>query len=148
MRRRLLLPALGAAAAGLALYTLGEPLPWLRAHGLQVIREVSVGEGDRLLEAPDTLLVQVHGGEGRERLAGSELLSPRDPLPPHVAGTSATVVILAEDAGEGLRMAARLARAGIRDVAVVRGGVAAWQAAHRRPDTDEARTEGDVAEST
>ena len=70
-----------------------------------------------------------------ERVSGTELLGSRAPLPPELTG-SETVVILAEDVDEGLRMAARLARAGIQEVAVIRGGVAAWQAAREPAPTD------------
>jgi rhodanese-related sulfurtransferase len=103
---------------------------WLHERGLRVIREVDVGEGDRLLEDPDAILLQVRGpGWKGPRLAGTEVLDASAPLPPGLAD-SRTVVVLAEDLGEGLRMAARLSRAGIQGVAVVKGGVAAWQAAH------------------
>lgn len=105
----------------------GNPRP-----GLRMIREVSAGEGLRMLADPETVLVQVlepHRSSGR--VTGTEIVSARDPIPAHIAETSATVVILAEDAGEGLRLAARLSRLGIREVAVVEGGVAAWEAARR-----------------
>ena len=103
--------------------------------GLRLIREVSAGEGMRLLADPDTVLVQVlEPRRTAGRVAGTEIVSARDPIPRHIAESSATVVILAEDAREGLKVAARLSRVGIQDVAVVRGGVAAWEAA-RRADT-------------
>jgi rhodanese-related sulfurtransferase len=105
--------------------------------GIRLIREVSAGEGLRLLEDPETVLVQVREPTRRtNRVAGTEIVSARDPLPSHVTESSATVVILAEDASEGMRVAARLSRAGIRDVAIVRGGVAAWEAARRSGDPE------------
>ena len=118
--------------------------------GMRVIREVSAGEGLRLLEDDETVLVQVRELTRRtHRVAGTEIVSARDPLPSHVTESSATVVILAEDEREGMRVAARLSRAGIQDVAIVRGGVAAWEAARRSGDpTHEDGSAPGPAEST
>jgi rhodanese-related sulfurtransferase len=103
--------------------------------GMRVIREVSAGEGLRLLEDAETVLVQVREPSRRShRVAGTEIVNALDPLPIQVTESSATVVILAEDASEGMRVAARLSRAGIQDVAIVRGGIAAWEAARRSGD--------------
>ena len=108
---------------------------------LHLIREVSAGDGMRLLADPETVLVQVlEPKRTAGRVAGTQIVSARDPIPSHIAETSATVVILAEDAREGLRVAARLVRIGIQDVAIVRGGVAAWEAA-RRAGTNEENAE-------
>ncbi len=115
--------------AALALVLAACDAGWLHERGLRVIREVDVGGGARLLEDPTAVLLQVRGPDWRgPRVEGTELVASREPLPAELAGAS-HVVILAEDVGEGLRMAARLSRAGIQRVAVVRGGVAAWQAA-------------------
>jgi len=128
MRRRLL----AAAALGVVLAACDPG--WLHERGLRVIREVSAGEGMRLLEDPGTALIQVRGDAWTGvRVEGTALVAEQDPLPEQVAGR---VVVLAEGLDEGMRMAARLSRAGIRDVAVVRGGVAAWQAA-RPPQAPE-----------
>jgi rhodanese-related sulfurtransferase len=123
---------------------------WLHERGLRVIREVDVGDGARLLEDPAAILLQVRGPDWKgPRVDGTELVASRDPLPPGLAG-SATVVILAEDFDEGLRMAARLSRAGIQEVAVVRGGVAAWQAARSAAasESDPAGADDPVGEAT
>jgi len=151
MRRRpwsILIAALALAAGGCDTAS-GERLGWAPS-GLRVIREVSAGEGLRLLEDPETLLVQVRGpSRASHRVAGTEIVGARDPLPSHVAEASATVVILAEDASEGMRVAARLSRAGIQGVAIVRGGVAAWEAARRsdHPEQEDGSTRG-IKEST
>jgi rhodanese-related sulfurtransferase len=114
---------------------------WLETRGLHVIREVSVGEGARLLEDPEAQLIQVRGPEWTGvRVAGTSLVAARDPLPPELADGAVRIIVLAEELDQGLRMAARLSRAGIQEVAVVRGGVAAWQAAHRPGGMPEAST--------
>jgi rhodanese-related sulfurtransferase len=110
--------------AALAL-TACDAASWLPRHGARVIREVSVGEGYRLLEDPETLLVQLPAAANRPAPTGAEAWLPElDPS----AADSATVVVLAESPEEALGAASRLARAGIQRIAVVRGGVAAWQA--------------------
>ena len=138
-----------AVALGLGIGLGGCDDPSRSGHlGLRVIREVSAGDGMRLLEDPETVLVQVlDPRRSAGRVAGTEIVSARDPIPAHIAETSATVVILAEDAREGIKVAARLIRVGIQDVAVVRGGVAAWEAARRTgtPDQQDGRR---VAERT
>jgi len=57
---------------------------------------------------------------------GARLLAPGDPLPELPADGVAVVIVAAED-GQGYALAARLVRAGIRGVAVVEGGLAAWR---------------------
>ncbi len=47
--------------------------------------------------------------------------------------TAARVLAFASDPDAGFRLAARLVRAGIQEVSVVRGGVAAWLAAGNEP---------------
>ena len=129
MRRALAVAALAVPLAAC------EP-GWLHEQGLRVIREVSAGEGVRLLEDPAAVLLQVRGDDWTgARVEGTALVAADDPLP---QGLEGRVVVLAEDLDQGLRLAARLSRAGIQDVSVVRGGVAAWQAARpsqapRRP---------------
>jgi len=62
----------------------GDSEGWGRA-GVRVIREVSAGEGLRLLDDPETVLVQVREPTRRtNRVAGTEIVSARDPLPSHV----------------------------------------------------------------
>lgn len=126
-----------SAVLPVALVALGvlacEPTGWLRGVGAHVIREVSAPEGMRLIAAPEVVLVQVRSaGDTAGRVAGTEILGTLDPVPERIA-RGAAVVILAESTEEGLRAAARLVRAGIEDVSVVRGGVSAWEAATRAP---------------
>lgn len=143
-----LIAALALASGGCDTGT-GDRVGWV-VPGMRVIREVSAGEGLRLLEDPETILVQVREPtRSSHRVAGTEIVGARDPLPSFVTGSSATVVILAEDASEGMRVAARLARAGIQGVAIVRGGVAAWEAARRSDDPIQENGSGPgAAEST
>ncbi len=122
--------------AALALLACACDAGWLQGHGLRVIREVSVREGARLLEDPAALLLQVRSQGSSVRVEGTALLAARDPLPEGLIAPAPAVVILAEDLREGMAMAARLSRAGVRDVAVVRGGVAAWLAAPRGDPRD------------
>jgi hypothetical protein len=112
--------------AAIALWLLACDAGWLGERGLRVIREVSPGEGARLLEDPGALLLQVRGSGTLTRVEGTALVGAREPLPESLVEPHPVVVILAEDLDEGMALAARLARAGARQVAVVRGGVAAW----------------------
>ena len=124
------------AVAALAIPLAACEAGWLHERGLRVIREVSASEGARLLEDPAAVLIQVRGEDWTGvRVEGTALVAEHDPLP---EGLEGRVVVLAEDLDQGMGMAARLSRAGIQDVSVVRGGVAAWQAARpsqapRRP---------------
>lgn len=95
--------------------------------GTPSFQEVSAADGRRLLADPATVLVRLGAawpsGERRE----VALVDARAPLPPEAA-SGGPVLVLADDPAEALRLAARLARDGIEDVAVVRGGAAAWDA--------------------
>lgn len=132
--------------AALALCACACDAGWYQDHGLRVIREVSVREGARLLEDPAALLLQVRGpGRAGVRVEGTALLAARDPLPERLGGPTPAVVILAEDLREGMAMAARLSRAGVREVAVVRGGVAAWLAAQQHSEDADTTPRGEVS---
>ncbi len=123
---RLLWPLVG-------LLTLACDGTWL-AEG-RVIRELSPEQAARLLRDPEVQLFQVWEPRGSgARVEGSELWAAGDPVPRE--GGPSRIIVVAEDPASGLAAAARLARSGIPSVAVVRGGVAAWQAQHRTQGTD------------
>ncbi len=101
--------------------------------GARSFREVSATEGRRLLERPGAVLVQPLVTQKPGRIVrGAERIREGAPLPLPVDGAAAPVVVVAADVDAGFRAAARLARAGIEEVAVVRGGVAAWETARPR----------------
>ena len=101
-------------------------------HGPR-FREVSAAEGHRLLQRSGVVLVQAIASQERGRpVQRAEPIAEDMSLPTGVADSSAVVVFAADPEG-GLRLAARLARIGIQDVFVVRGGVAAWLAAGGKP---------------
>ncbi len=96
-------------------------------------REVSAAEGHRLLQRSGVVLVQAIASQERGRpVKRAKPIAEDMSLPTGVADSSAVVVFAADPEG-GLRLAARLARIGIQDVFVVRGGVAAWLAAGGEP---------------
>ncbi len=96
-------------------------------------REVSAAEGHRLLQRPGVVLVQALASRERGRpVQRAEPIGEDMSLPAGVAD-SAAVVVFAADPEAGVRLAARLARAGIQDISVVRGGVSAWLAAGGKP---------------
>ena len=124
-RPALLALALGAVAAagcdvGSALAVLGRPS----------FREIDPRRARNLVEEDGALLLQARGeGHPAQRLRGARMVAPGDPLADDAAGRR--IVIVAEDPGFGFRLGARLARAGNTGVAVVPGGLPAWDDENR-----------------
>jgi rhodanese-related sulfurtransferase len=140
------LTAAGAALVGVlaaAWLATGRPADADRPH----FREVSAPEGARLLATPGAVLVEVltplHGVRG---VARSTLAFADGPLPPALwpeGRPAASAVLLASEPAAGYRMAARLARAGIERVVVVRGGIEAWHGlSHLGAEADTAERGG------
>jgi rhodanese-related sulfurtransferase len=99
---------------------------WASLLDAPTFREVSAAEGHALAERAGAHLVQV----GRPALAGppipgAALLEAGGDWPADL-DDGAPVVIVASDPEAAFRLAARMARAGIQDVAVVDGGIEAW----------------------
>lgn len=110
-------------AAALVLGGLGlaalDPGALLRLSGVRAIHSLDAEEAARLVESSRAVLLELPArAEGRE-----------GPLASGADAASAMVVVLADTPEAERREAARLARAGIQEVAVVRGGRAAWDAA-------------------
>lgn len=113
-----LLLALGACDAG----------GWLRWLDVPSFRAVSVAEARRLAADPYAQLVQARRSSGPTlAVTGARVLDLEGDLPQDLATTDRPVVVLANDPDDGMRLAARLARAGIQGVALVEGGVSAWE---------------------
>jgi hypothetical protein len=89
-------------------------------------REVDASRAHRWLARGDALLLQVRGDEPpARRVAGAELVVPDAPLAE--APAERRIVIVSEEPELGLRLGARLARAGRTHVAVVSGGLPSWE---------------------
>jgi hypothetical protein len=98
----------------------------LTALGRPSFREVDAGHARRWLADGGALLLQVRGDEPpARRLAGAELVVADAPLAE--APAERRIVIVSEEPELGLRLAARLARAGRTHVAVVSGGLPSWE---------------------
>jgi rhodanese-related sulfurtransferase len=96
-------------------------------------REVDAAAARGLLAEPGVRLLQVRDEAHASRaLPDAAVVSPEDPLPAFLAGAEGTLIVVAGDRGLALRYAARLARAGYARVAVVDGGLDAWNEAARR----------------
>jgi hypothetical protein len=113
--------ALGAASAGAgcdvggALAVLGKPS----------FREVDAQEARHWVRDGGALLLQARGeGQPGHRVEGARVVAPGDALAEEAAGRR--IVIVAEEPDLGLSLGARLARAGVTGVAVVPGGLPAW----------------------
>ncbi len=110
------------------------PLAWLGVRG---IREVPVERAAAWLAEGRARLVQL-----RERqdqlpwLLDADALAPDDPVPASWAGQEGWLLVVASEREPALRLAARLARAGVPRVGVVTGEVRALAdaAAARRAD--------------
>jgi len=121
--------------AGALLLLLGcDDRAWLSLHHVASFREVAAPAGHDLAQHPGAHLLQVGRGPGAwSALPGSRVVQAEESWPDDVA-SGGPVVLVAVRREEGLRLAARMARAGIQDVVLVSGGVAAWQAAARSED--------------
>jgi hypothetical protein len=99
---------------------------WLSWRGVPSFREVDAHEGHALAAHPGARLVQLGRGPGAwAPLPGAQLFEAEETWPRELEGQG-PVVIVAADPQAGFRLAARLARAGEPDVAVVAGGLEAW----------------------
>jgi hypothetical protein len=113
--------ALGAVAAGGGCDLGGA----LAALGRPSFREVDARQARDWVRDGGALLLQARGeGQPAHRLRGARMVAPGEALAEDDAGRR--IVIVAEEADLGLSLGARLARAGIADVAVVSGGLPAW----------------------
>lgn len=123
-RPALLAIVLGAAsaAAGCDLRETGGAA--LAALGWPSFREIEAQQAVGAVKG-GALLLQADGEEGPARRApGARGVAPDEPLG-DAAGTR-RIVVVAEEPELGLRLAARLARAGATRVALVPGGLPAW----------------------
>ena len=98
---------------------------WLSLQRAPSFREVEVEEARRIAALPDALLVQPAPRSGAVPVPGAAVVRADEEPPPRPAG-SGPVVVLARESRDGYRLAARLARAGIQDVAVYAGDMSAW----------------------
>jgi hypothetical protein len=121
LRPALLVLALGAASASAAC-----DLPSaLAALGRPSFREIDAQRARSLVRDDGALLLQARGEvPPAHRVRGARMVAPEEPLAEDATGRS--IVIVAEEAELGLRLGARLARAGLTGVTVVPGGLPAW----------------------
>ncbi len=125
--------ALAAAATGC------DAEAWLRARQARAFREVGAAEARRLVTGEDGLLLQDAASAGSTGwVTPARVLAAEGPLPEELVATQRPLVVVAGDDATARRLAARLVRAGAGSVAVVRGGVAAWQRHAGRPDPEPA----------
>ena len=95
---------------------------WLSRMGIPSIREVPVERVQEWAPRGNLHFVQVRSPEDRApHLAQALLLGPDETIPSALAGTRDWVMVLASEHEAALRLAARLARAGLPRVAVVTG---------------------------
>ena len=99
---------------------------WLSLHEVASFREVELEEARRLAAEPDAQVVQTVSPRGGRAVPGAQIVLPNDGWPPEVTDRG-PVVILAGDAEDGYRLAARLARSGIQGIAVYAGDIEAWR---------------------
>ena len=112
-----------AAALLLGACDAGDLLRW---SGVRSFRTVSASEGRRLCARSDARLVLALTPRGGAQVADAQGVGPDQALPGDLP-IAAPVVVLAREPEDGYRLAARLARAGIQNVALVEGGVTAWE---------------------
>jgi hypothetical protein len=99
----------------------------LAACGRPSFREVDAARAQRWRSDGDLLLLQARGEEPpARRVPGAALVAAADGAPAEAA-PGRRIVVVAEETELGLRLGARLARAGVARVAVVSGGLPAWQ---------------------
>jgi hypothetical protein len=117
--------ALGAAAAASGCDLRARSAQALGRLGFPSFREVDPQQAREAVRG-GALLLQARGEEPPARsAAGARLVAPDQPLDEAAAGHK--IVVVAEQPELGLRLGARLARAGASDVAVVPGGLPAWE---------------------
>jgi hypothetical protein len=98
----------------------------LGSLGMASFRTIDGREARRLAEGGDALLLQARGEEPpARRIPGARMMAPDDALDEAPGGRR--IVVLAEAQELGFRLGARLARAGATRVAVVPGGLPAWE---------------------
>jgi hypothetical protein len=127
-----------AAALALVLLLGGcDAAAWYARLGAAAIEELEPADARSWLADPGAALVQVRAGEDGRRLRDAVVVSPDGvPVLPAEVGR---VVVVADEAADGFRVAARLARSRDARVGVVTGGVSAWTEQSRRaalPDAD------------
>jgi len=116
--------ALGAAAAASGCDFRARSAQALGRLGVPSFREVDPQQARDAVRG-GALLLQARGEAPPARnAAGARLVASDQPLDEALAGHR--IVVLAEQPELGLRLGARLARAGATDVAVVPGGLPAW----------------------
>lgn len=98
---------------------------WLSVHQVAHFREVELEEARRIAAQPAARVFQTVSRRGGRAVPGAEIVLPDQGWSPEVQSHS-PVVILAGDAEDGYRLAARLARSGIQGVAVYAGNIEAW----------------------
>lgn len=98
---------------------------WLAAHEVPHFREVELEEARRIAAEPEARVFQTVSHRGGRAVPGAEIVLPDQGWSPEVQSHS-PVVILAGDAEDGYRLAARLARSGIQGVAVYAGTIESW----------------------
>jgi hypothetical protein len=98
---------------------------WLSAHQVPHFREVELEEARRIAAQPEARVFQTVSRRGGRAVPGAELVLPDQGWSPEVQSDS-PVVILAGNAEDGYRLAARLARSGIQGVAVYAGDIEPW----------------------
>jgi hypothetical protein len=117
---------IGGAAALLGCDAADAASSALAVFGRPTFREVDAGDARRWLEHGDALLLQAQGDvPPARRVAGAELVAADGPLAESPA--ERRIVIVSEEPELGLRLGARLARAGRTHVAVVSGGLPRWE---------------------
>jgi rhodanese-related sulfurtransferase len=99
---------------------------WTSLHQVASFRSVDAAEGRALVARPNARLLQVGRAAGAASvLPGAELVELDADWP--VDGKQAGPIVIVSSAPEAaMRLAARMARAGIQDVVVVDGGIEAW----------------------
>ncbi len=94
----------------------------LAPFGVRSVSEITPAQAAELSRDPDVVWVRP-AGLSAPALAGSHAwleLDLEGPLPPDALGKLSTVVVASRDPQGALRLAARLSRAGIADVRVLR----------------------------
>ncbi len=101
---------------------------WLETGGAPSFDEVEATEAQARVLAKAALLVQVREtGAPAFHVREAPLVELEGPLPPFLLAPEVPVLIVAHDARLARRLAARLVRAGVPGVSVVRGGLQAWR---------------------
>jgi hypothetical protein len=124
-RPALLAIVLSAAAAALGCDLREPKSAALAALGWPSFREIEAPQAREAVRG-GALLLQARGEDHpARRAAGARLVLPGQPLDEAARGR--TIVVVAEEPELGFQLGARLARAGETRVAVVPGGLPAWE---------------------